>query len=102
MPSLDWDEVEDVLMVGGSTMMPMVQNMLGRIAGKPPRSDVDPSTVVAQGAAIYAGVLETQGAIRGAGEHQGASAPEGSSTRSQTSKLPGPRKAQALSSSNWN
>lgn len=74
---LDWDQVEDVLMVGGSTMMPMVQDMLRRIAGKPPRSDVDPSTVVAQGAAIYAGVLETQGAIRGAGEHQGAATPEG-------------------------
>ncbi|MCA9067576.1 MAG: Hsp70 family protein, partial [Planctomycetaceae bacterium] len=73
--NLDWDQVEAVLMVGGSTMMPMVQSMLTRIAGKPPRSDVDPSTVVAQGAAIYAGVLDTQGAIRGAGEHQGAVAP---------------------------
>ncbi len=91
---LEWDEVESVLMVGGSTLMPMVQSMLARISGKTPRSDIDPSTVVAQGAAIYAGVLETQGAIRGAGEHQGASAPEGSPNKSPSGKpqmLPGPK-----------
>lgn len=94
--NLDWDQVEAVLMVGGSTLMPMVQSMLARISGKTPRSDIDPSTVVAQGAAIYAGVLETQGAIRGVGEHQGAMAPEGSSGRSQPGKpqmLPGPKSA---------
>ena len=92
--NLEWDEVESVLMVGGSTLMPMVQSMLARISGKTPRSDIDPSTVVAQGAAMYAGVLETQGAIRGAGEHQGASAPEGSPNKPQTNlprMLPGPK-----------
>lgn len=88
---LDWDQVEDVLMVGGSTMMPMVQNMLERIAGKRPRSDVDPSTVVAQGAAIYAGVLETEGVIRGAGEHQGAEAPSGQAPRGKSPESEKPR-----------
>ena len=79
-------------MVGGSTMMPMVQNMLARIAGKPPRTDIDPSTVVALGAAVYAGVIETQGAIRGAGEHQGADEPQ-TSRRQNSRMLPSSRQS---------
>ncbi len=67
---LEWEDVTNVLMVGGSTLMPMVKLMLERISGKIPRSDIDPSTVVALGAAIYAGVLETRGAIQGASGSQ--------------------------------
>ncbi len=85
---LTWNDTEDVLMVGGSTMMPMVQNMLDRIAGKPPRTDIDPSTVVALGAAVYAGVIETQGAIRGAGEHQGADEPQTAGGKSRLLSAP--------------
>ncbi len=63
---LSWADIDDVMLVGGSTNMPMVQNMLRTISGKEPRCDVDPATAVARGAAIYAGVLETHGRIAGA------------------------------------
>ena len=51
-------ELDDVVLVGGSTRMPMVQTMVRRLTnGKEPHKGVNPDEVVAIGAAIQAGVL---------------------------------------------
>lgn len=51
---LDWSDVTRVLLVGGSTRMPMVANMLRRISGLEPDHTVNPDEAVARGAALYA------------------------------------------------
>jgi molecular chaperone DnaK len=50
-------EINDVILVGGQTRMPKVQEMVKSIFGKEPRKDVNPDEAVALGAAIQAGVL---------------------------------------------
>ena len=50
-------EVDDVILVGGQTRMPQVQEQVKAFFGKEPRKDVNPDEVVAIGAAIQAGVL---------------------------------------------
>jgi molecular chaperone DnaK len=50
-------EVTDVILVGGSTRMPMAQAMAKEIFGKAPKMNVNPDEVVAVGAAIQGGVL---------------------------------------------
>jgi molecular chaperone DnaK len=50
-------EIHDVILVGGQTRMPKVQEMVKSIFGKEPRKDVNPDEAVALGAAIQAGVL---------------------------------------------
>ena len=50
-------EVDDVILVGGQTRMPKVQERVKDLFGKEPRRDVNPDEAVAVGAAIQAGVL---------------------------------------------
>jgi len=50
-------EITDVILVGGQTRMPMVQEKVQEFFGKEPRKDVNPDEAVAVGAAIQAGVL---------------------------------------------
>ena len=50
-------DISDVIVVGGQTRMPKVQEMVKSIFGKDPRRDVNPDEAVAVGAAIQAGVL---------------------------------------------
>ncbi len=50
-------DVQDVILVGGQTRMPMVQERVQAFFGKEPRRDVNPDEAVALGAAIQAGVL---------------------------------------------
>ncbi|MGA7802526.1 MAG: molecular chaperone DnaK [Gammaproteobacteria bacterium] len=50
-------EVNDVILVGGQTRMPMVQEAVKEFFAKEPRKDVNPDEAVAVGAAIQAGVL---------------------------------------------
>jgi molecular chaperone HscA len=50
-------DVDGVVMVGGSTRMPMVQRAVGDLFGRPPLIDLDPDQVVALGAAIQAEAL---------------------------------------------
>jgi molecular chaperone DnaK len=52
--NLPWDQIDQVLLVGGSTRMPMVRNYVERMSGKPPLSTVNPDEAVALGAAIQA------------------------------------------------
>jgi molecular chaperone DnaK len=50
-------DISDVILVGGQTRMPMVQDKVKQFFGKEPRHDVNPDEAVAVGAAIQAGVL---------------------------------------------
>jgi molecular chaperone DnaK len=52
-----WEEVDRVLMVGGSTHMPMTGAMLREISNKQPDDSQAVSEVVARGAAIHAGII---------------------------------------------
>ncbi len=51
------NQLDQVVMVGGSTRMPMVQELVRKLTGKEPHKGVNPDEVVAVGAAIQAGVL---------------------------------------------
>jgi len=51
-------EIDDVILVGGQTRMPKVQDKVKEFFGKEPRKDVNPDEAVAVGAAIQAGVLK--------------------------------------------
>ena len=57
---LDWKSLDGVLLVGGSTRMPMVRSYVTEMAGKPPRTGVNVDEVVALGAVIQAATLEGQ------------------------------------------
>ncbi len=59
---LRWNQVSRVLLVGGSTHMPMVRRMLQDLSGFPPDTGVNPVIAVALGAALYANMLETDSA----------------------------------------
>ncbi len=50
-------EIDDVILVGGQSRMPMVQEAVTNFFGKEPRKDVNPDEAVAVGAAIQGGVL---------------------------------------------
>jgi molecular chaperone DnaK len=54
---LSMKEVSEVILVGGQTRMPMVQQAVKDLFGKEPRKDVNPDEAVAVGAAIQGGVL---------------------------------------------
>jgi molecular chaperone DnaK len=49
--------LDEVVLVGGSTRMPMVQELVRSLTGKEPHKGVNPDEVVAVGAAVQAGVL---------------------------------------------
>src|SRR6184192_2848535 len=51
-------DIADVILVGGQTRMPKVQEKVKEFFGKEPRKDVNPDEAVAVGAAIQAGVLQ--------------------------------------------
>lgn len=54
---LSWNEVNQVILVGGSTRIPAVQEAIKKLSGKEPHKGVNPDEVVALGAAIQGGVL---------------------------------------------
>lgn len=54
---LSWNDIDHLLVVGGSTRMPMVKKMLERLSGKEVTYKVDPDTAVALGAAVFASTL---------------------------------------------
>ncbi|MGG6263705.1 molecular chaperone DnaK [Leptolyngbya sp. AN03gr2] len=54
---LDKSKIDEVVLVGGSTRIPAVKEVVKRVLGKDPNQTVNPDEVVAVGAAIQAGVL---------------------------------------------
>ncbi|MFO0881196.1 MAG: Hsp70 family protein [Gemmataceae bacterium] len=54
---LEWEQIDRVILVGGSTRMPMIRRMLRELTGKDPETGVSPDEAVAQGAALYAHLL---------------------------------------------
>nr|YP_009294193.1 heat shock protein 70 chaperone [Palmaria palmata]AOM67633.1 heat shock protein 70 chaperone [Palmaria palmata] len=54
---LDTSKIDEVVLVGGSTRIPAVQEAVKKVIGKSPNQSVNPDEVVAIGAAIQAGVL---------------------------------------------
>ncbi len=57
---LTWGQVDKVLLVGGSTHMPMTGQMLQELSGKVPDNSLAVSEVVARGAALHAGIVASQ------------------------------------------
>ena len=54
---LSVSDINDIILVGGQTRMPLVQKIVAEFFGKEPRKDVNPDEAVAVGAAIQGGVL---------------------------------------------
>ncbi|MBM4381582.1 MAG: molecular chaperone DnaK, partial [Deltaproteobacteria bacterium] len=54
---LDFKDIHEVVLVGGTTRIPMVQEAVKKLFGKDPNRTVNPDEVVAVGAAVQAGVL---------------------------------------------
>jgi len=54
---LSWSDVNQVILVGGSTRIPAVQEAIKKLSGKDPHKGVNPDEVVSLGAAIQGGVL---------------------------------------------
>ncbi len=63
--NLSWQDLSGVLLVGGSTRMPMVSSYVERMSGKPPMRGINPDEAVALGAAIQA-ALEMEQALSNA------------------------------------
>jgi len=55
---LTLNEIDHVILVGGSTRIPAVQELVAKVTGKEPNKSVNPDEVVAIGAAVQAGVLK--------------------------------------------
>jgi molecular chaperone DnaK (HSP70) len=51
------DQIDEVVLVGGSTRIPYVRQRVGEFFGKPPHTELNPDEVVAMGAAIQADIL---------------------------------------------
>jgi molecular chaperone DnaK len=54
---LGWHEIDSVLLVGGSSRMPMVRRMILKLVGGMRIKQIDPELSVAHGAALYAGII---------------------------------------------
>jgi molecular chaperone DnaK len=70
-----WDQVDRILLVGGSTHMPMTGRMIAEISGKTPDSSLAVSEVVARGAALHAGIVSARMRAE-AGEELGEDMPD--------------------------
>jgi Fe-S protein assembly chaperone HscA len=57
--ALQPSQIDEVVLVGGSTRIPMVRRKVEELFGKTPHSDLNPDEVVALGAAVQAGILVT-------------------------------------------
>lgn len=59
--NLSWRNIDEFLLIGGSTRMPMMKRLLESISGKTVTYKVDLDTAVAKGAALFAGTLQEKG-----------------------------------------
>jgi molecular chaperone DnaK len=95
--NLSWPRLDGVLLVGGSTRMPMVRTYVSQMAGKPPRTGVNVDEVVALGAAIQA-AIEVGQSIADALPRFTLSA-AGSRPAAKETDIPGPRVTDVMSHS---
>ena len=56
---LEASQIDEVVLVGGSTRIPLVRRLVGELFGKTPHSELNPDEVVALGAAVQADILMT-------------------------------------------
>ena len=61
------DDIDEVILVGGTTRMPAVQDFVEEVFGKEPNKSVNPDEVVALGAALQAGMIDENTDMIGAG-----------------------------------
>ena len=54
---MDEDEIDEILLVGGSTRIPKVRQIIQEYFGKEPNVGIDPELAVVMGVAIQAGIL---------------------------------------------
>jgi len=57
--NLTWEDIDKVLLVGGSTRVPMIEDMIKDLTGITPSKELNPDEVVALGAAVQASLIET-------------------------------------------
>jgi molecular chaperone DnaK len=57
---MSWSDIDKILLVGGSTRMPAVTNLIEQVTGKKPSLELHPDEVVAMGAAFQASLLEAE------------------------------------------
>src|SRR3989475_895654 len=57
---LEPSQIDEVVLVGGSTRIPLVRRLVGELFGKTPHSELNPDEVVALGAAVQADILVTR------------------------------------------
>ncbi len=55
---LNPEDIQDIVLVGGQTRMPLIQEELRKLFNKEPKKDINPDEVVALGAAVQAGILQ--------------------------------------------
>lgn len=58
--NITWNDIDHLLVIGGSTRMPMVKKLLEKLSGKTVKYEVNPDTAVAIGAAILASTLDQE------------------------------------------
>lgn len=56
---LTWNEIDKILLVGGSTRTPMISEMIERFTGITPSKELNPDEVVALGAAVQASLIDS-------------------------------------------
>ena len=54
---LGWEDIDKILLVGGSTRMPIIRELIEKSSGKKPSAELHPDEVVAMGAAIQAAII---------------------------------------------
>ena len=57
---IEKEEIDTILLVGGSTRIPYVKELVKRVMGKDPKADIDPDLAVSRGAAIQAAIIDGQ------------------------------------------
>lgn len=60
---MTWKDIDDVILVGGATRMPLIPHLLADWSGRPPQDKVDPDQVVALGAAVQAALIQDDRAV---------------------------------------
>lgn len=58
------DDIDDIILVGGSCKMPTVRAFIAEITGRKPCTDIDPDTAIAVGAGIFAGMKDRNDSLK--------------------------------------